>query len=136
MKTQEQVLEELFDSKGYSNYLEATFFLRLGEEIHDERPKSLRKTFPIPNKIETEEWQRAYGLVNGYLESKQMDLTRKMIAKAVKGAEPTPEDELLEGLKLKSTKDPLQQLLKVHKIRHLLDPKTIDFKIESQFYRR
>lgn len=134
MNNQEEVLEKFFKTKGYTNYFQADFFLKLANAIQEKnQSKNLKKTFPKPRKDNSSEFQCAFSLIHNYLEKNEMELTMQYLNSNVGDIPPTKVEELNEQLSLEDNRDPLKELIHDYKAKHLLDPQTVDIKLSKEY---
>lgn len=131
---QEEALEKFFNLKGYTNNLQADFFLRLGNAIQEStQSKNLKKTFPKPKRNDEKEFNQAFSLAYYYLEQNKMVKTKQYLTSNSNGIKPSSVDELIENLSLEESHDPLKQLVRDHKAKHLLDPKTVNIEFNQEY---
>lgn len=124
METPEN-LEALFDSKGYTNSLQADFFLKLGTHAHIEQerfPVNLPKP-AIPN---SEEFNNAYSLVINYLNDKKMTKTIQMTQVYNPSFQPKSTDTLNTDFKLPNNSNTLLELIHKQRIKTLLNTDNLD----------
>ena len=77
---QEEALEKFFNLKGYTNNLQADFFLKLGNAIQENsQSKNLKRTFPKPKKNDEKEFNQAFSLVYYYLEQNKMAKSKQYL---------------------------------------------------------
>ena len=132
--SQEEVLEKFFSSKGYTNNLQAEFFLKLGNAIQENsQSKNLKKTFPKPKRSDLKGFDKAFSLVQNYLEQNKMEKTKQYLVSNSNGIKVSSVDDLIETLSLEESRDPLKQLISDHKVKHLLNPQTVNIELNQEY---
>lgn len=137
MSSQQEAIEKLFEKEEYSNHIQAFYLQQIGEELCRNCPAKLQKIFPKDIGDDTKEWENAYNIALSYLNSKGMLKTSSIVSGFSSNTQIVGQDSLAEELKLdvsRSNGDLLIELVKTHKIRHLLDPKSVDFPLDPDCF--
>lgn len=134
-RSQKEVLRDIFEEKGITNHVQATYYNKLGAQILDKGPKDLKELFPVTDGTkQSDEWKLGYSLVLDYLSSKNMQKTKDTSINFV-SLTPESKGSVVQKLGLSNnTQTPLSDIIRDQKMYLLFKSDDFDYDLPPTFY--
>ncbi|EAX96353.1 hypothetical protein TVAG_066500 [Trichomonas vaginalis G3] len=134
-RSQKEVLKDIFEQKGITNHIQATYYNKLGNQILAKGPENLKELFPVLDASKQDEtWEMGYTLVLDYLGRKNMTKTKETATQFVNGQNPN-KAATVEKLGLPNTSSsPLSDLIRDQKMYLLFNSDNFDYDLPPSYY--